>query len=620
VWYKDGMLRGMGDGPGVRAALAAAVFAAALLAALAVADTLHPPGTFLKYPAAAAHPDPSRVQDYSPLYLGLARIVVPAGGVRGLRVVQAVLFAGTAVLAALAVALAAGPAAGMAAGLFLASYRPFLVYAGVLEPETLILFLLAAALAAGQAARRANSRNTASRASPLWAAAAAGAVAMAALARPQFVILVPVWIAWTAGGAGGRDRRSILAATAAAVLVLAAFAGPRLARTGNLAVMDPGTVFYEGNGPRAVWGMYTPPGLVERLQAASREPDAAHVVYRRLAEAELGRPLTRTRANRYWAGLAVDAIVHRPGRAAVRFLHKAILAVAPAELHDLVNALDFDRRVRRRLPWGWGVVFLAAAALGPGIAKRRRELAGPLSIAALAWAVQVVFYPSARQRLPLALALVVAAAAALPVHAGGRRRPAAAAVGLLLLVIVTWVSAPPAVYQEARLGSGLAPLPPGAGGRAAAFLDGRSWRPRGGRTARLVVAAGDAFRGGRFLGSSDPLVVALLGAAAGPAWLRARADCWLARAALVDGDRGRAARLAGDAARLDPGLVDAAAAVRALVDGACPGPALAAKPPPGVDALDFRFAVAEWSLLAHGPGCARRVAGPLLAAFPGVRF
>jgi len=598
-----------------RAGLALAIAGASLLLSLGLARTARPPGIFLKYVDAVNHPDPSRYQDLSPLYLSLARTVLPRAGIRGLRLFHAILLALACAAGALTVELSSGPTAGMAAGILLVSYRPFLVYAGVLEPETLIVALLAAALHAAHRSRReGNGGRSASR----WAAVASLFLGLAAMARPQYVILVPLWALWVLRPAGevGRWRPTLAALSAGAILLLP-FAAHRLLRYGSLSVMNPGPVFYEGNGPQSSTGIYTPPHIVERLAATyASGADMAHVAYRRVASAETGQAATPSVANRYWAGLALDGIRRRPWRAAQRFVSKAALALAPYELHDLINADDLDRRLRRKLPWGFGLVLtLACLALlrNPGSILRHLPA---LSIAGLSWAVQVLFYPSARQRLPMALGLCVAGVALLASAPRRRRGLATASIAALALVgALTYFGAPVACLEEAKARTALGVLGPSAGESLAAFLDGRAWRPQIWEAARAVALARDAFERGRPVPAIAPLAVALR-RASGPDWLRARAAWLAARSSLVSGQTGTARSLVRQCVALDSDFGPGRALLTALDATSCPAGLDRQALVPGEDPMNAQLLLAQAAASVQGPSCAARVAHTVLKAFP----
>ncbi len=499
---------GSGDAPGSAAAgawlPALGAFAAGLGCALVLAGVTHPDAIFPKYlAAAAASPaeQAERLLDYSPLYLALVKALLP-GGHAAILAVQAVLHALTAAAVAMTVAMLAGRRWAWLGGLGVAAYRPFLVYCGMLEPETVILACLACAMLLGALARRrlaalaapalAEAEAAVTSAGPAAAPAAAAvivpseapgpvwaapgtaplpveapaavtapprasiplataalavlafaALAAAALGRPQHLLLMPVWAWWLAAAApaapaGGPRRAARRLVWTVALAVAAAVLGPPLVMrarvTGVPAIMNPGAVFYEGNGPGAT-GLtrFAPPAVIQLERAHRESVDYGHVAYRRIASAVAGRRLDPLAANRYWTGLAWEAIAARPLAALRRCGRKALLALAPYEGHDLVIAERLDRRLRGGLPWGFAVPLLALPWLPLARRGRLAELAGPLAVAALAFAVQAAIYASARQRLPAALALWVVLPALAADLAGGRTTAAVRPFLALLL-------------------------------------------------------------------------------------------------------------------------------------------------------------------------------------------
>ncbi len=606
--------------------IALVVLVAASLAvamALGPGRAMEPPGTFLKYVDAARSGDVSRLQDYSPLYLEFVRLLEPGVGVTGIRAVQVGLFALLSVAVTLAVLLESGVRAALAAGLLAATYRPFLVYVPVLEPETLLLALLALVLGAGSWARRGAERYGAgsgvTAGLTLLAAVAAG---LAALVRPQYLVLVPgvaLWMGW-------RPRRGfrwgqVIPALVVGLLVVAPPGLHRAATAGSMTVMGPGTVFYEGNGPQSPTGRYTVPEIVRELQSRSRSgADTAHVFYREVAAASTGGTPGAGMSSRYWAGLAIRGMAARPGRAVRRFLSKAVLALAPHEFHDLLNAEDLDRRLRAFLPWGFGLVLALAIWVIPGIAARPGPAAGALLVVLLSLAVQVAFYPSARQRLPLSLALVVLWGIGL----GVRRRRGLRGMALPLLALAVWLgsawlSAPDASDHAAWLGTRLGAEERTVGGSVAAVLDGRALRPASRQAALAVERAQDLLeRGVAPRVPADPaLVRAVLGEGEVPRWIRARAAWHVARSHAFAGDVGEARRWTGKATRLDPEFLPALALRRALESGGCPAGSSPA--PPGYDPLDASFVTAREATLVHGSRCGRVVGRKVLRRFPTLR-
>lgn len=615
--------RDVGRPLGWRRAVAVAVVVALAAVVLAVgpARALHRRGTFVKYVEAATHPDIAREQDYSPLYLGLFRLVYAGGGRTLVRAVQVALFAITCVCVAFAVGLQAGWVWGLVSGLVAASYRPFLVYVGVLEPEALLLFLLGAALALGVWARwslRSGARHQGHR----WpqrtlVVLSLILVSLAATTRPQYLVLVPVWILWLAEASPKPRAGVIVWGVVAACAVVVPAATLQLVHHGDLSVMDPGTVFYEGNGPQSPSGTYVVPELVRLLEKQAGCADCAHVEYRRVASVVAGRSLSRTEANRYWAVLALTGLRAHPARACRRLAAKAALAIAPYDFHGLLNAAEQDRLLRRVLPWGFLPLLVAAVWLIPAIWAKRGALLGPLALIVLAWATQVVFYPSARQRLPLALGVLVIVGSSV---SGLRRRRLTSVLfltaGLVVGTGVTWWSVPVAAYDEAQIEQWFGGSSAGLGGRLAGIFDGRAWRPELTDVAAALVRISDL--------GSWPEGVELEGAlrrcstetAGFPAWMRGRAAYGLARIALSEGRLPAARHWASASVRLTPGFLSAAALARQLDLGRCPQPTDPGPSVAGADPLSVRLAMAMEASLTYGPECARSLAAPLLKSLP----
>jgi hypothetical protein len=504
VWVRGKAAPGVGGG---RAAawVALVVFVAALVLALGPARVTSPDSVFPKYLAAAAAPAPEqaeRLLDYSPLYLSLTRIVASHGWTAVLQV-QVVLHALTAALVALAVARLAGLGWALAAGLGAAAYRPFLVYAGVHEPESVIVFCLAVAVLAGLAAR---GRRNEQPGLPfwLWTTLAAAALAAAGLARPQHLLLLPVWAFWMSAGLPRSLRLRVWGIVLGIGLLLV---GPVLASryraTGMLAVMNPGPVFYEGNAPGAI-GMarFAPPAVLALERIHPEAFDYGHVAYRRIAAAATGRPASPSSANRYWTGLALEGMRAHPGAALRRLVRKAGLALMPYEAHDLVNAEQNDRRLRLRFPWGFGLLLVPLAWLPFARRERLAELAGPLAIGLLALLLQIGLYASARQRLPLALALWVVG----PVLAsdlvrrrlrGGVRPVLLVLLGLAVSALLGGLTGGVAMLDQLGWDRAVGPVPAAWGERLVAWQEGRALRPVLRQDAVALAAGVGALRSGR---------------------------------------------------------------------------------------------------------------------------
>jgi len=495
------------------------------------------------------------------------------------------------------------------AGLVAASYRPFLVYTAVLEPESLLLALLSWALLAGVLARRVQHTP---RWRTAWAVAAGLALGLAALTRPAYLGLLPVWALWV--GAEGERRwrgRGALLVLAAGSLVVTPALVHRWVQAGTPMLMNPGPVFYEGNGPQALGAPGVPPDLVKTLEERRGQGgDWAHEAYRQLAAAA-GQNGSVAGNNKYWLDLAWEYMGAEPKVVVRRFLAKAGYALGPYEFHDLPEAEELDRRLRRALPWGFSLLVALLIVSLPGLPRAAPALAGAAAMGLLSLAVQVAFYASARQRLPLALAVVVLAPVALSRLCGRPRRHLALAVlaAVVATAALAWHAAPLASLRNAQLSTLLGPPPPAL---LAAWLDGRAWRPAVALAAERVVLARQLPLPAQASVLEGYLAPAL---ASEVPWLRGRARLHLARHHAARGEVSLAVELACQAAAEAPQLLQAAAMCGAG-KGVRGGEGELLWRPPGVDPVSARFALAQALVALGDRDAGARLAQPVLGVFP----
>jgi hypothetical protein len=614
------------------AVAASAAAAVSLVFSLAVAHATRPPGYFMKYVEAAQAPsiDPARLLDFSPLYLLLARWILPLGGKGVLLLVQCFFLAGACALIAVAIGILAGPRGALLGGLAAATYRPFLVYAGVLEPEITIVFSLAAAVTFGLLARRRFDLSHVGGGrlggGVILAIAAGVCLGLAASLRPQYILMLPVWAFWIGSAAptGGRIKAAAVT-LAAGLIVVSGVVVSRWQKSGSFVIMDPGPVFYEGNGPSADGSSAAAPELVKWIEIeANRGADSVHIAYRRLASANLNRDVNPGESNSYWSRLALESILLRPGRAIRLARIKSIRALAPFEFADLICARELDRRLSAVLPWGFGllliglpwVLFLSRSDLG--------DLAGPLAVALLALGVQIVFSASARQRLPLALGLLVvepiAGARLWHGGSGGRRRLLAGTVaGLFLSVLIAWASGAAAVVGDLRMLWILGPRARILDTGVARLLDGRALVPGVSVAATRLARGGDLYRAGRWREAAGEFEPVASGSVTRVPSLVARARYWLARCRLATGQREEARRLADSAFGLMPEDLRIAALEAALGQLGNPLDFARTWRPPGVDPLSARVALARELSFSGRRDDAIKIAMPAAAALPEIR-
>jgi len=167
-----------------------------------------------------------------------------------------------------------------------------------------------------------------------WWIGASVAVGIGTIARPNAVLLLApiVLLPWVARRTAAL-RRKLLLSVAAPAVVLAVIAPVTIhnARCGDeiVWVTDTGGMnFYVGNH-RDANGVFNVPPAVEGARSVSSQ-DRAFV---EVAQRELGRPLSRAEASRYWRDRALDEIAADPGR---------WLALLGTKLALLLNAEEFS--------------------------------------------------------------------------------------------------------------------------------------------------------------------------------------------------------------------------------------------------------------------------------------
>lgn len=378
------------------AVLAAVAICGAIIQWLTV-ESLRDQGYFAKYlffadAVLAGTADSSRLADLSPGYLGFIIVCRLFGfGYSAIRAIQLFLLAAAAFAVARVALALAGRAAASAALMLVFLNRAALVNATELEPETLILFLNA--LAAAFFALR----------GPRGHAVAGLLFGISAVTRPVALGTIALIVLWLF--VKRTHRLAMLFAGAAALPVVAVLA-LNFALTRSVAIMDPGTVFYEGMNPIASGYAGVQPQIVNDLERVIRQPDALHIAYRTIASRAFGRDAAREESNLYWQRKAVSFAVEHPARAGSLLAKKALFA-----LHDY-DAWDLQTMHRKngellRFPFiGFGLL-LPLAVIGAVVSRREPEIIPFAAIAIAHLATLVAFYVTARQRNALLPSVVL---------------------------------------------------------------------------------------------------------------------------------------------------------------------------------------------------------------------
>lgn len=394
-------------------------------------------GHFDKYPHAAlrflaGEIDPERLLDYSPAYLGLCVLIAKYGSAN----FQLLLWL-QIILVALAVAalylvlrrhFSRALSLGGAAAFML--YPGVTVYCGIFEPEPLMMSCLVLLVLCAGSCSLAGSLG------------AGSLLTVCLLTRPTFLMLVPLvplffWLTRAEG------RRWIAIALfllpifcSSAVLALR---NPALFSSFPPPLMNPGTVFFEGNNPTAggTFAAY-PPLSVDLTEEFPDEVDFDHFIYRLLARRESGMLLNHVETNRYWAVRAVHFIEDEPGLFLARLGSKLIHLWHGYRWHDLKEAYLADLALERRafpfMPLA-PLSALAMCGLVAGLSRWRDY--GLYYLAFLSQAsVMLLTYASERQRLSLLPFLVLFAVVGLDWLLRRRKRQMIAALALLVPLTV----------------------------------------------------------------------------------------------------------------------------------------------------------------------------------------
>ncbi|HYM61657.1 MAG TPA: glycosyltransferase family 39 protein, partial [Thermoanaerobaculia bacterium] len=396
------------------AAVAMVAIVVVTMARVAQVAALHDQGFFEKYLVIAdriAHGSipRERLGDLSPGYLWLI-VALRAWFGAGFAAIRTMQIAGVSLAAVFAGIVAVrlrGLTAGIAAVVFVLQSRAALVCATEAEPETLILVTGAAALMCFVEAIHRNGQSRIA-----WLVAAGASFGLSATARPAALLIVLALAVWLARPQGAPRARGIAAFAGAALLPVAIVVGANFALTGEAAIMDPGTVFYEGMNPLATGYAGVQPKIINDLEAKTTEPDALHLAYRYIASRAAGRALTRAESNRYWSGKALAFVRLYPGSALRLIGRKIGLTLMSHDSWDLSTMEAKSHELSREIwvPFGLLVVLSVAAF---ALAWRNGTMASilpPVLFAKAGGIVLIVFYVTARQRNAILPAMAVLAA------------------------------------------------------------------------------------------------------------------------------------------------------------------------------------------------------------------
>ncbi len=213
---------------------------------------------------------------------------------------QVLLSAGTLGLLGMFTTRRFGRTAGLVAGLMYAIYAPSIYYDGVILTATLILFLTMLALTFMDAFQKFGGR--------FWIFTAGMTIGLSALARPNALILLPVFalVLIQRWKREGWEHSALLVAGALLVTFPAGLHNYLHGGEWYLTTNSAGVNMYIGNNPNAN-GLYT-----EAPWLSSAEPYFESADYRAEVERRVGHSVSSTESSRYWMREAFRWIAEDP--------------------------------------------------------------------------------------------------------------------------------------------------------------------------------------------------------------------------------------------------------------------------------------------------------------------
>jgi len=302
------------------------------------------------------------------------------------------------------------------AGLICAFYGPLVYFENELLIPSLVVFLLLLALCALCSAA----------AKPTWVRWGVSGLAMGfcAIARPNFLALVPVIVVWWFWR--GKRERTSKQFIADAVMFCAGMMLPILPVTLHnricghewVLVSTQGSVnFYIGNNPQndgktAV--AYGPIAIVD----SQRYVDNVWSNSRLVAEQELGGELTESEISKFWFGKSFRFWNESPGQAFVLTLRKAYYYFNGYEIESnrSVYLDSFWSPLSGLLIWTYGLAFplgviMPLALVGLFLPAKDRSLAALLRWFLIVYSLTVIaFFVTGRFRMPIVPLLIIFAA------------------------------------------------------------------------------------------------------------------------------------------------------------------------------------------------------------------
>ena len=354
------------------------------------------------------------------------------------RVFQALIGTAACALLALTARRLYSERAGLIAGLGLALYAPAVFFDGLIQKSVLDVFFVCLVLSI--VSGLVDEPNKRSR--WFWLGVSLGGLT---LTRENALAIVGAILLWPPGPSESwrsqqRVRHAGLLVLGLAVVLLPVAARNRIVGgEWHLTTSQFGPNLYIGNNPNAD-GTYA--ALREgRGSAEFERQDATEI-----AEAAAGRPLSAGEVSSFWVSRTAEFVRSQPGAWLALMGRKAALVWNRTEFVDTESQASYEDSssvLRVLAPVGHFGILVPLAVLGIIATWRDRSRAKVYLAIAITYAASLVlFYVSARYRLPLVPLLILFAAAGLAsltafLRTAGRMKTAAAAVAIGAAAMVT---------------------------------------------------------------------------------------------------------------------------------------------------------------------------------------
>ena len=354
------------------------------------------------------------------------------------RVCQAVIGTAACVLLALAARRLYSERAGLIAGLGLALYAPAIFSDGLLQKSVLDVFFVCLVLwiisgLVDEPAKRSRW---------FWLGVSLGGLALTrenALAIVGAILLLPPGRSQTCTPRNRLLHAGVLVLGLAVVLLPVAARNRIVGGEWHLTTSQFGPNLYIGNNPHA-------DGTYGALREGRGSPEYERQDATEIAEAAAGRRLTPGEVSSFWVRQTMEFVRSQPGAWLTLMGKKAVLLWNRTEFVDTESQASYEDSsslLYALAPVGHFGILVPFAVLGIIATWPDRSRAGVYYAIAAAYAASVVlFYVSARYRMPLVPLLILFAAAGLAslttfLRTAGAPKIAAAAATIGAVMIIT---------------------------------------------------------------------------------------------------------------------------------------------------------------------------------------